>query len=578
VRLVNAYGPTETVVTATLHTVDGDFDPAAGHGVPIGRPLGARTVYAVDRRGELVPPGAPGELALGGLLARGYLGRPAATAERFRPDPFGGEVGGRLYLSGDRVRFRDGGLLEFLGRIDGQLKVRGFRVEPGEVEAALEALPAVAEAAVGVAGEADARRLVAWVVAAEGDVEANDVDADALRHALGERLPAYLVPDEWIFLERLPRLPSAKVDRRALPAPGRAAPAATAATPPRGELERRVAAIWARVLGVERVGVDDNFFDLGGHSLLLLRVHRALRRELGAGLALVELFDHPTVASLAARLGGEAAVRSAPAVRRRQRGDDDRIAVVGLGVRFPDAADGERFWDNLRRGHESVRRHERAELVAAGVPEEVLDDPRFVPASAPLADADRFDAPFFSMTPREAELLDPQQRVFLETCWSALEDAGIDPRRKRDGRPAAGRIGLFAGVGASSYLLRNLATRPDVVRSAGLQALVAMNDKDGLAPRVAYKLGLTGPAVVVQTACSTSLVAIHLACRALAAGDADVVLAGGVTLLVPSPAGYLHEEGGILSADGHCRAFDARADGTVPGSGAGVVVLKRLAD
>jgi acyl transferase domain-containing protein/predicted O-methyltransferase YrrM/acyl carrier protein len=248
------------------------------------------------------------------------------------------------------------------------------------------------------------------------------------------------------------------------------------------------------------------------------------------------------------------------------------IAIVGMAVRFPGADSVEAFWRNLRDGTESVSFFSDDELRAAGIDPATIADPRYVRANAVLRDADRFDAAFFGLTPREAETMDPQHRVFLELAWEALERAGYDAAR------LPGRAGVFAGAGMSTYLLKNLAPNRAFVESAGELALLLGNNKDFVPTRVSYKLNLRGPSVNVNTACSTSLVATHLACQSLLDFHCDLALAGGVAVQVPQVQGYFHTEGGIGSPDGHCRAFDAQARGTVSGNGAGIVVLKRLAD
>ena len=245
--------------------------------------------------------------------------------------------------------------------------------------------------------------------------------------------------------------------------------------------------------------------------------------------------------------------------------DSTAIAVIGMAGRFPGAPDLATFWRNLRDGVESISFFAKEELRARGTNLAIMDDPRFVPARAVLDEADLFDANFFGYTPREAQLMDPQQRLFLECGSEALEDAGYDP----DTYP--GMIGVYAGVSFNSYLLSHFATNPEVALSLG-------TDKDFIASRLAYKLNLRGPAVVVQTACSTSLVAICHACQALLDYHCDIAISGASSVSFPQRSGYLHVDGGILSPDGHCRAFDASSKGTVSGDGVGVVVLKRLAD
>ncbi len=247
----------------------------------------------------------------------------------------------------------------------------------------------------------------------------------------------------------------------------------------------------------------------------------------------------------------------------------DQVAVIGLACRFPGADDPAELWRNVRDGVESITFFGADELRALGVPAATVARPDYVPARGVLREVERFDAEFFGLTPREAELMDPQQRVFLECCQEACETAGYDPQSY------AGRIGVYGGSGFNSYLLIHLLTAPERLRAAGLQARL-FNDKDFLTTQVSYRLNLRGPSVAVQTACSTALVAVHLACQALLQGECSMALAGGVTISFPHRGGYLHQEGGIASPDGHCRAFDAAAAGTVESNGAGVVLLKRL--
>jgi acyl transferase domain-containing protein/thioesterase domain-containing protein len=250
----------------------------------------------------------------------------------------------------------------------------------------------------------------------------------------------------------------------------------------------------------------------------------------------------------------------------------DGIAVVGLAGRFPKSRNIGEFWQNLRDGVEMISFFTDEELAALGVNPALLDEPAFVKAKACLEGVELFDARFFGYSPREAEIMDPQQRFFLECAWEALENAGYDSEKYE------GSIGVFAGVTMNSYLLNNLYTNSEVMASAGGFQTVMGNDKDHLPTRVSYKLNLKGPSVNVQTACSTSLVAVHLACQSLLNYQSDMALAGGVSITVPQKMGYFYQAEGIVSPDGHCRAFDAKASGTVAGNGVGIVVLKRLAD
>ena len=257
---------------------------------------------------------------------------------------------------------------------------------------------------------------------------------------------------------------------------------------------------------------------------------------------------------------------------KHENGHLEGIAVIGMAGRFPGAASIEQFWQNLCDGKESVTKFTDAQLLSAGVDPRVLQDPSYVKAGVLLEGIDLFDAEFFGLSPREAKLTDPQHRLFLECAWQALEDAGYDPEKTQH------RIGVFAGAGMNNYLIYNIASNPNLMRSWNdLQMLIA-SDKDFLSTRVSYKFNLKGPSITIQTACSTSLVAVHLGCQSLLNGESDMILAGGVAIRIPQVAGHLYEQGSIFSSDGHCRAFDASAAGTMAGSGVGIVVLKRLAD
>ncbi len=251
------------------------------------------------------------------------------------------------------------------------------------------------------------------------------------------------------------------------------------------------------------------------------------------------------------------------------------IAIVGMAGRFPGAPDVDTFWQRIRDGVESVKTYSDAELEALGVPEALRSDPDYVKAGVPLDGHDLFDAEFFGFTPREAEQLDPQQRLFLESAWTCLEHAGCDPAQW------TGKVGVVAGEGPGVYLMRHLLPSAGLDAGSGIAdvlGLMGANAPSSLCARVAYKLDLRGPAVSVQTACSTSLMAVHMACQSLLGHECDMALAGGVWLNLLQQGGYRHQAGAILSPDGHCRAFDADAAGTVIGSGVGVVALKRLED
>ncbi|MDX6502441.1 MAG: hypothetical protein QOG23_5705 [Blastocatellia bacterium] len=249
-----------------------------------------------------------------------------------------------------------------------------------------------------------------------------------------------------------------------------------------------------------------------------------------------------------------------------------QIAVVGISARFPGARDTEQFWSNLRYGVESVSFFSDEELAAEGIPEAVFSNPKYVRAKGILEDVEMFDAAFFGINPREAQIIDPQHRFFLECAWEALENAGYDSEKY------AGHIGVFASESLSTYFLLNLLPNHKLMETMGNMQMALGNDRDFFATRVSFSFNLTGPSVVIQSACSSSLVSVHMACQSLLSGESDMALAGGASISLPQKVGYMHQEGGISSPDGHCRVFDARAGGTLGGNGIGIVLLKRLGD
>jgi amino acid adenylation domain-containing protein len=374
-RVLNLYGPSEDTTYSTwaalpslppMAPLQSNIAQAPG----IGRPVLGTQAYVVDPHLQPLPLGVPGELCLGGQgLARGYLGRPELTAERFVPDPFTGEPGGRLYRTGDLVRHRPDGDLLFLGRLDHQVKLRGFRIELGEIEAVLAAHPRIAEAAVvstkaagaaldeqdtgevGPAAVATGHRLVAYVVgrpapASSGPPAPTAPTADELRAYLAAKLPSFMVPWAFVQLPALPRNANGKLDRGALPDPGRQAwGAAAEVEEPRSEAERTVAAIWQEVLGLDRVSVHDNFFDSGGHSLLAVRAHHRYRAAFGKDFPLIALFENPTIEALARFLGRGTEDGEPQAASRQlgqQRGARRREAAARRREAPPTPASGRR--------------------------------------------------------------------------------------------------------------------------------------------------------------------------------------------------------------------------------------------
>ncbi len=346
------------------------------------------------------------------------------------------------------------------------------------------------------------------------------------------------------------------------------------------DIVARLANICQSLIGIEKLDINKNFFDLGGDSLLAVQFGKRVEKEFSVSLPLVKLFQFPNIASLAKYLSSNndgSRQNVSAAVRRSQERLEhrhrDAIAIVGMSCSVPGASDLDVFWENLISEKETIRHFSLEELLASGVDESLVTQKNYVKSYGYLENIDQFDAQFFDYSPRDAEILDPQHRLFMEHAWQALEQAGYAPGCESE----MGAVGIYAGVNSNQYGF-NLMTDPELLSNMGeLQVLLGV-DKDYFATRLAHRFNFHGPAMTVATGCSTSLVATHQACQSLLSRESDMCIAGGVSFRYVDKRGYVFTEGGISSPDGHCRAFDAEAQGTVFGSGLGVVILKRLSD
>lgn len=570
-QLINNYGPTENTVVSTSGPV-----PEKGDTIfpVIGKPIHNVTVYVLDSFKNLVPVGIKGQLYISGKsLSNGYLNREDLNKEKFIQDSFLKD-GSLMYSSGDCVRILSDGNIEFIDRIDSQVKIRGFRIELGEIESTIAGFENIDHAKVIVKEKNNDNRIIAYYSTLDG----NAVSIVKLRTYLKTKLPHYMVPAGYVKLERFPLTPNGKVDVRQLSEPKEEHSNTVTAQQVDSETQKIIEKIWIEVLQTDHIDLDDNFFDIGGHSLLITKVHKMLRDVIQKNVSVMDLFQYPTIRFLSEYIDGtdEASRQrkdeSNVSVKRKNGQRDQEIAVIGMAGHFPGAKNTDEFWKNLKHGVESIRKFSYEELKEAGIDEKTLNHPNYIRARGWLEDIDKFDADFFGFSKREAQILDPQHRIFMETAWEALESAGYVPENYK------GKISVFAGTGFSLYFIQNILQNANIIKTVGGYHALICNDKDFLPSRLAYKLNLKGPAVNVNTACSTSLVSIHMACKSLINYESDMALAGGVSVGLPEKQGYFCQEGGINSRDGHCRAFDKDASGTVSGSGAGAVILKRLED
>lgn len=573
-ELYNIYGPTEDTVCATWKKVEKISDSSSLPSLPpsVGKPVGNHYVYILDAMMKAQPIGVVGELYLAGAgLALGYLNNPELTAERFLPAQPGHTAyrtnsfhksshSNIIYKTGDLARWRANGEIDILGRIDQQVKIRGFRIELAEIEARLLLHPLVKEVIVLNRDQ----NLMCYYTAS------GTISSGKLRQFLGQTLPDYMIPTQYFEIPDMPLNPNGKIDRQALSTitpPVQDKPLLSPVIPT-DAVEKVVMDTWTEVLQVPHIGLHDNFFEIGGNSIRIVQLHRKLKKVLDTDFPLVKLFEYPTVHSFLTYLNqGQPASASQTDIGTPERSTISKssapTAIIGMSGIFPGAANVRELWDNLVNSVESI---------AFLLPQEV-QGPRpegSIDARGIVENSDYFDAAFFDYTPKEARLMDPQVRLFHQCVWHALEDAGCDPFAYN------GRIGLYAGAGSNVYW-ETLTLIAGAEQGGGGFQEGLLGDKDFMCSRLSYKLDLKGPSYNVQTACSTSLTAVHMAVRGLAGGECDIAIAGGVGLSFPQFRGYVYQEGMIYSADGHCRPFDHKASGTVGGGGAAAVVLKNFA-
>jgi amino acid adenylation domain-containing protein len=558
--LYNHYGPSETHVVTSL-TLSGSAD--SWPNLPtIGQAITNVKVYLLDEKLNPVTKGEEGDIYLGGVcLANGYLNSPELTAERFLQT----ERLGRIYKTGDVGFIDTDENIVFLGRKDGQVKIRGYRIELGEIEVSIMKQHNADRAVVKVIEDENENYICAYITGSS--------DIGKLREVLRTELPEYMVPSYFLKIDSIPLTPSGKVDYKALPTPSTDRPDLSvefvqAESPSELFIEK----CWKKFIRIQKIGIDDNFFDLGGTSLMAIKILIDINQVAEKKLTVVHLFQYATIRQIANFIDHEQDeldnfIGQLSENETLVSGD---IAVIGMTGRFPGAKNIDEFWNNLIEVKNSIEIFDSS-IVNPAIDTELIEDSNYVFAQGSYPGQENFDNKFFGMTPREAELMDPQQRKFLELTHEGLELAGYNPENYK------GPIGIFAGMGNSKYS-RLVDQYPEKSKMIGDFNVMLGLEKDYIATRVAFKLNLKGPALSVHTACSTSLVAIIEAVKSLRMKNCDMALAGGIAISGAPNTGHLFQEGGILSKNGKCRSFDDEATGTVFTDGGGVVVLKRLSD
>ena len=574
--LVNMYGLTEAPIHATYHRVY-QTDATLGDSL-IGQGLDGNKLYVVDDLNQPLPAGVYGEMLLSSSwITKGYLGLDTLNKQKFLEVCFKGDPVS-VYKTGDFACLLPSEILNFYGRLDQQVQLNGYRIELGEISHVLQETDFVSMAVSFIyEGRQQEKSIMTFCVGSQ-----KEISKEQLFCFLKQKLPFYMIPADIFFIDQIPLTQQGKVNFNDLiQLVDKSHISSNNAFQRETKFTDSIKKIWQSILNLDEVGLDDNYFDVGGDSLSLLRLSYQLSSLFGKEITLNMLFQYTTIRSQAEYI--EKLIHSISSDNKKDENlvahlSDtssnnldamEDIAVVGMAVNAPEAETLKQFWENLKSGKESISFVKNQDLKEDAINSNRLKN--YVAAKGMLTDADCFDAGFFGYSDYEATLLDPQHRILLQCAYAGLEDAGYLDEL------IAGSIGVFVGQSnITSYYFNEI--MPTIKSATGFsqqyQALIN-NSADFLATRIAYKLNLTGSAMTIQTGCSTSLVAICEAASQLRARQCDLAIAGGVCITLPLQAGYHHEEGMILSSDGHCRAFDEKANGTVPGNGAGIVVLKR---
>ncbi|MDR1057670.1 MAG: amino acid adenylation domain-containing protein, partial [Coxiellaceae bacterium] len=556
-------GATEGSIWSVWYTID----KIKGYwsSIPYGVPLPNQKMYILNHNLECCPIGVKGEIYIGGVgVALNYWNDDIKTNKSF----INHNKLGRLYKTGDLGRWHENGNIEILGRDDGQVKIKGMRIELGEIESTLLKLPEIKQATVQAKSKETISGIPKYLVAYYVSNSKVEVTSESIITYLSKTLPDYMIPSAFMELDSMPLTTNGKLDRNALPDPEFTPKESYVA--PRNELEHKLCEIWQKILGVEKIGITESFFNLGGTSLSIIKLQQELTKltELKT-IKVTDLFKYTTIEQLTEFIGSgytEEITKINERKRNQCLNKESDVAIIAMSGEFSGCKNISEYWDLILLGKEGLKRSSIEECKQRGIPEEILQDPNFIPVSGHIFDIDKFDANFWRMTPNDAKNMDPQTRKFIEHCWYLLEMAGyIKYRHRRN-------IGVFAGSGGIGYA-KKFAHHPYLVNE-----IESLSIKDTLATHVAYLLGLSGPAVNINTACSTSLVTVVEACRSLVSNYCNMAIAGGSAFLSPEEIGYIYQEGMVSSKDGHCRTFDYKASGTVFGSCIGAVLLKRLPD
>lgn len=566
VKLINGYGPTEATTFTCRKIIDEKSTLDTGQLASIGSSIENVKLYVLDENLKKIFAGQAGELYISGInLALGYHNAKEQNKEKFIKNPF--DKAGPfkiMYKTGDKVKQLPSGELLYIGRVDDQVKISGFRIHLNEIESQLIKHPLINSAAVAVEKGGGAHNILAAYLMFISPEKT--VNAEEIRDFLAKALPAYMLPVKYLKIDKMPLNSVGKVDKKKLKDTiyTDLSQAAKISINSLTATEKKLKTIFADLLNRDVIDANRNLFELGANSLIITEACVRINKEIDCSLQISDLLTYTSIHKLALYLDGGIEVVNS---EKKDLSSFD-IAIVGMACRFPEANTLMEFWDNLCKGKECLTDFGK-NTKPSGL--KTFESKKFIPIKGVINDIEKFDASFFNFNPIDASITDPQKRIFLECVWEALEHSGNIPSKD-----TPKLYSVYAGMADSHYLYNNLRGSHWYNQNYDWLQTRITNSFGMLSTQVSYKLNLHGKSLNINTACSTGLVAVEQACQDLMLGNSDVAIVGGVSIDTSQRNGYFYQPEGIESADGRCKPFSKDASGTVFSDGVGIVILKRL--
>lgn len=574
----NMFGPTETTIWSTIKRIK-EEEP-----ITIGKAIANTQIYILNKHKKPVPIGVPGILYIGGDgLALGYLNLQKLTEEKFINNPFNQST--KIYNTGDLAKWLPSGDIEFIGRIDDQVKFHGYRIELSEIEHKLNTYLGIKESAVVITEHNETTQLRAFYICKEESRKR--INQKHLRRFLQKTLPSYMIPNVFIELESLPLTPNGKVNRLKLSKQTLKLPKETKND---SKNEIILLNIWKDVIGIDQINLEDGFFEIGGDSITAVILAERISKRFDCDLTVTAIFEHLNIRNLSKYISElknqnnskqekeEILQDQSFNIRKEDKKNKttpypdyykDSIAIIGISCQFPEARNSNEFWNNLKEGKESVDYFSKEELKALNVPNQIIENPKYVPIKLTIDGKDLFDPEFFNLSPKDAENMDPQLRLLLLNSWKAIEDAGYISKQIPN-------TAVYMSTSNNFYQASNESKNVNIISDSEEYVTWLLGQGGTVPTMISYQLGFKGPSYSVHSNCSSSIVGLYSAYQSLRSGEVDYAIVGASTIHSSTSAGHIHVPGLNFSSDGHLRAFDSSADGMIGGEGVAVIVLKKV--